>query len=119
MTLFIYLTYTISLAIWSFKNSIHGFLTQPSGTTGYCSDYFGNAPRNSILGPGTVQNNGSLSRTIRLGDTRSFDFRANLNNAFNTVQYQGVDTTYGTPQWGQVTSVGGMRSFSFSANFRY
>jgi len=90
----------------------------PTATAGYC-DAFGSAPRNSILGPGTVQNNGSLSRTVRLGDTRSFEFRANLNNAFNTVQYQGVDTTYGTPQWGQVTSVGGMRSFSFMANFRY
>ena len=91
---------------------------EPTATTGYC-DAFGNSPRNIIEGPGTVQNNGSLSRTIRMGDTRSFEFRANLNNAFNTVQYQGVDTTYGTPQWGQVTSVGGMRSFSFMANFRY
>jgi trimeric autotransporter adhesin len=90
----------------------------PTATPGYC-DAFGNAPRNSILGPGTVQNNGSLSRTVRLGDTRSFDFRANLNNAFNTVQYQGVNTTMGDRQFGQVTSVGGMRSFSFSANFRY
>ena len=91
---------------------------EPTATTGYC-DAFGNAPRNSILGPGTVQNNGSLSRTVRLGDTRSFEFRANLNNAFNTVQYQGVDTTMGDRQFGQVTSVGQMRSFSFMANFRY
>ncbi len=90
----------------------------PTATPGYC-DAFGNSPRNVIEGPGTVQNNGSLSRTVRLGDTRSFEFRANLNNAFNTVQYQGVDTTSGTPQYGQVNSVGQMRSFSFMANFRY
>ena len=64
----------------------------PTGTPGYCNA-FGNAPRNSIAGPGTITNNMSLSKTLHLGDTRSMEIRATLNNVFNTVQYAGVDTS--------------------------
>jgi hypothetical protein len=90
----------------------------PTNTQGFC-DYFGNAPRNSIEGPGTVSNDMSLSKTMQLGETRSMEIRATIDNVFNTVQYAGVDTTYGTPQFGQVTSVGEMRSFQFLARFRF
>ena len=90
----------------------------PTNHTGFC-DYFGNAPRNSIEGPGTVSNNLSLSKTANLGETRSMEIRATMANAFNTVQYKGVDTTEGTPQFGQVTSVGQMRTFQFMARFRF
>ena len=90
----------------------------PGNTPGFC-DYFGNAPRNSIEGPGTVSNNMSLSKTMNLGETRSMEIRATINNVFNTVQYSGVDTTEHTPQFGQVTSVGQMRQFQFRASFRF
>jgi hypothetical protein len=90
----------------------------PGNTPGFC-DYFGSAPRNSIEAPGTVSNNMSLSKTMDLGETRSMEIRATINNVFNTVQYSGVDTTYGTPQFGQVSSVGQMRSFQFMARFRF
>jgi hypothetical protein len=90
----------------------------PSATTGFCN-YFGNAPRNSIEGPGVVQNNMALSKTAQLGDTRSMEIRASITNAFNTVQYSGINTTVGSPTFGQVSSVGGMRSFQFIARFRF
>jgi hypothetical protein len=90
----------------------------PSATTGFCN-YFGNAPRDSIEGPGKVQNNMALSKTMNLGETRTLEIRAQINNVFNTVQYSGINTTYGAPQFGQVTSVGQMRQFEFRANFRF
>lgn len=90
----------------------------PSATSGFCN-YFGDAPRGSIVGPGTVSNNMALSKTMQLGDTRSMEFRASLTNAFNTVQYSGVDTTLKSPTFGQVTSVSPMRSFVFMARFRF
>ncbi len=87
---------------------------------------FGSASRNSILGPGIIQNNMSLSKTMQLGETRSFEMRATANNVFNTVQYSGVNTTLFTGveaathnPFGQVTSVGAMRSFQFAARFRF
>ncbi|HEY3703534.1 MAG TPA: TonB-dependent receptor [Terracidiphilus sp.] len=87
---------------------------------------FGTASRNLIPGPGTVQNNMSLSKTMQLGETRSMEIRATANNVFNTVQYTGVDTTYATSHdanvangFGQVTSTGSMRSFQFVARYRF
>jgi hypothetical protein len=92
--------------------------TAPTNTPGYC-DFFGNAPRNSILGPGTVSNNMSLSKTMQMGDVRSMEIRATINNVFNTVQYAGVGTTVNSQNFGEVTSVGDMRSFQFTARFRF
>jgi hypothetical protein len=80
---------------------------------------FGNVSRNSLMGPGTVTNNMSLSKTMQLGDTRSWEFRAMINNVFNTVQYSGVDTNINSPTAGQVNSVGAMRSFQFTSRFRF
>ncbi|MGD0938156.1 MAG: carboxypeptidase-like regulatory domain-containing protein [Terracidiphilus sp.] len=80
---------------------------------------FGTASRNSIAGPGTIQNNMSLSKTMQLGDTRSMEFRATASNVFNTVQYSGVDTNVSSPTFGQVTSAGSMRAFQFTGRFRF
>jgi hypothetical protein len=93
--------------------------TTPAVNSSFPCAAFGNAPRNSIEGPGTISNNMALSKTMQLGDTRSMELRATINNVFNTVQYSGVSTTLGSPQFGQVTSVGGMRSFQFMARFRF
>jgi hypothetical protein len=90
----------------------------PANTPGFCN-FFGNAPRNSIEGPGTVSNNMSLSKTMQMGDTRSMEIRATIDNVFNTVQYAGVGTTVNSQNFGQVTSVGGMRSFQFMARYRF
>ena len=38
---------------------------------------------------------------MQLGGTRSMEIRATINNVFNTVQYTGVNTTYGTPNFGR------------------
>jgi trimeric autotransporter adhesin len=89
-------------------------------------ELYGNAARNSIPGPGTIENGMSLSKTVDLGDTRSMEVRATANNVFNTVQYSGVNTTLPSSTdaglintFGQVTSVGSMRAFSFTARFRF
>jgi hypothetical protein len=80
---------------------------------------FGTASRNSIEGPGTVAVDASLSRTIALGETRSFEMRATANNVFNTVQYAGIDTIYNSRTFGQVTSTASMRQMSFVARYRF
>ncbi len=80
---------------------------------------YGTASRNSIAGPGTVQNNMALSKTMQFGETRSMEIRATINNVFNTVQYSGVDTNVTSPSFGQVTSTAPMRSFQFTARFRF
>jgi hypothetical protein len=92
------------------------FTAPTANSSGYV---YGNASRNSIAGPGTIQNNMSLSKTMQMGDTRSMEIRATANNVFNTVQYSGVDTSLTSPTAGQVTSAGSMRAFQFTARFRF
>jgi hypothetical protein len=89
--------------------------------TPYClpSGTYGNASRNSIELPGTVSVSGSLSRTVSLGDTRNFEARISANNVLNTVQYSGVSTSLNSPTYGQVTSAAAMRSFTYTARFRF
>jgi hypothetical protein len=91
--------------------------TQP--TPDSFGNAFGNVSRNSITGPGTIQNNMALSKTVQMGDTRSVEIRATINNVFNTVQYSDVDTNLTSPTVGQVTSAASMRSFNFTARFRF
>ena len=92
---------------------------EPAPNALFPCDVFGNAPRNFMAGPGTVENNMSLSKTMQLGETRSLEIRASINNVFNTVQYTGVDTNFQSPTFGQVTSAGSMRSFQFTSRFRF
>ena len=80
---------------------------------------YGSASRNSIPGPGTVQINGSLSKTVHVTETRTLELRATADNIFNTVQYAGVNTTLGSNAYGQVISAAAMRQFTFLARFRY
>ncbi|MDR3723149.1 MAG: TonB-dependent receptor [Terracidiphilus sp.] len=80
---------------------------------------FGNTPRNSIPGPGTVSNNMTLSKTMQLGDTRSWELRATSANVFNTVQYSSVDTNVSSSTFGQVNGTSAMRSFQFETRFRF
>ena len=94
------------------------FATPPS-VSGYPCAVFGNSARNSITGPGTIQNSLSLSKTVQMGDTRSMEIRATANNVFNTVQYSGVGTSVTLPTFGEVTSAAAMRSFNFLARFRF
>jgi hypothetical protein len=95
------------------------FTQPPSDSTTPSCPNCGNVSRNSVAGPGTIQNNMSLSKTMQLGGTRSTEFRATANNIFNTVQYAGVDTNAASPSFGQVTSAAAMRTFQFTARFRF
>lgn len=81
--------------------------------------YYGSASRYSIPGPGTTVVNMSLSKTFQLKDTRSFEVRLNANNAFNIVQYAGVNTQFDSTAVGQVTSAQNMRTITFLARYRF
>jgi hypothetical protein len=80
---------------------------------------YGTASRNSIEGPGVVSVNSSLSRTVQLGSTRSFEARLQANNVFNTIQYSGINTTLNSPTFGQVSSVASTRTLTFVARYRF
>jgi hypothetical protein len=80
---------------------------------------YGSASPGSIEGPGTVSVNASLSRTVQLGGTSSFEARVTATNVFNTVQYSGINTTENSATFGEVTSAAAMRSLLVQARYRF
>jgi hypothetical protein len=80
---------------------------------------YGTASRGSIEGPGITVADASLSRTVALGETRSFEARVTATNVFNTVQYSGIDTTLNSQTFGQVTSAASMRRLTVLARYRF
>jgi hypothetical protein len=80
---------------------------------------YGTASRLSIPGPGTLTFDASLSKSIRFGDTKTFEMRATADNVFNTVQYSGVDSTLGDATYGEVVSTAAMRAFTFMGRYRF
>ncbi len=83
------------------------------------SGQYGTASQGSIEGPGTVSVNASLSRTVQLKGTNSFEARVTANNVFNTVQYSGINTQENSITFGQVTSAAAMRSLQVQARYRF
>jgi trimeric autotransporter adhesin len=80
---------------------------------------YGTASPGSIEGPGTVAVTASLSRTVQMGETRSFEARATATNVFNTVQYSGIGTNESSQTFGEVTSAAAMRSLLVQARYRF
>ena len=80
---------------------------------------YGTASRFSIPGPSAWTFDMSGSKSIRIGDTKTMEFRATAENVLNMVQYSGVDSTLGSATYGQISSTKAMRSFSFRAFYRF
>jgi hypothetical protein len=80
---------------------------------------YGTASPGSIEGPGIVSVNASLSRTVPMGETRSFEARVTASNVFNTVQYSGINTDQSSQNFGEVTSAAAMRALLVQARYRF
>ena len=70
---------------------------------------FGNAPRNVLRGPKSVITDLSLMKNVPLGGGAPFQFRAEIFNVFNTVNYGNPNAVFGSANFGRITSAGTMR----------
>jgi len=80
---------------------------------------FGTAGRNIIIGPGTVSADMSISKTIQLKETQGLELRLSATNVFNIVRYTSIDSTFGSPTFGQVVGTGSMRKAQLTARYRF
>lgn len=80
---------------------------------------FGNVGRNTIRGPGTLSWDMAMTKVVPFGESRMLEIRAQADNVFNRPQFSGIDTTLGTFAFGQVTSVGSMRTIQIVTRFRF
>jgi hypothetical protein len=80
---------------------------------------FGNAGRNVIIGPGTIDFDMALSKTIPVKEMQSLELRLSATNVFNHANFTTIDTTLGSPTFGQVTAAGAMRRAQITARYRF
>jgi hypothetical protein len=82
---------------------------------------YGDAGRDTIPGPGTVNFNMSLDKSVTFSHERGIrgDFRVTSDNIFNTPKFAGLATVVNGQGFGRVTSVGAMRSVVFSLRLRF
>jgi trimeric autotransporter adhesin len=88
------------------------FVAPPTGQ-------FGDARRNSIIGPGSKVFDMAFTKVVPLKESRMLEFRAQATNIFNIPNYSSIDTTVNSPTFGRVTAVGAMRQFTITSRFRF
>jgi hypothetical protein len=82
---------------------------------------FGDASRNSVTGPGAFTINSGLTKTIPFGrdGLRRLDFSWNVSNLLNHPNLGGLSTVLGSRTFGEITSVGAMRSMQFTTRLNF
>ncbi|MEP6916463.1 MAG: hypothetical protein ABJC89_12490, partial [Acidobacteriota bacterium] len=75
---------------------------------------FGNASRNLLRGPKFASTDLSLMKNIPVGNGAQFQFRAELFNIFNTVNYGNPNSSFNSAAFGSITSAGSMRQIQLS-----
>jgi trimeric autotransporter adhesin len=61
----------------------------------------------------------SVSKNIQLKEMQGLELRLSATNIFNTVHYTSIDTTLGSPTFGQVVAAGPMRKGQITARYRF
>jgi hypothetical protein len=82
---------------------------------------FGDSARNSIIGPGTFTINSGLAKSVWFGrdGLRRLDFVWNASNLLNHPNFNGLSTVLGSRTFGEITSVAGMRTMTFTTRFNF
>ncbi len=87
------------------------FVVPASGT-------YGDAGRNTIIGPDSFTASLNMSRTFQLKERKSLEIQLNSTNVLNHVNITGFGTTVGAYGYGVATAAGQMRQASFTLRFR-
>ncbi len=87
------------------------------------SGQYGNAGRNSIIGPGSLTFNASASRTFRIEKNYNLDIRVDATNILNHAVFTSYNTTINptllSPVFGLPASTNPMRSLQTTARLRF
>jgi hypothetical protein len=77
---------------------------------------FGDSPRNAVQGPGRKLVDLNIQKRVGVGG-KDLEFRLDVFNALNTVQFNTPGRVLGTPTFGQVTSAGPAREIQLGLRF--
>jgi hypothetical protein len=96
--------------------AVNGWIN-PAAFTAAPAFTFGNVPRTNSdwRGPGQRTTDLAISKTQRIG-SKALSLRVDILNLFDDPLFQGPVSTFGTANFGQITTVGGFaRSMQFQA----
>lgn len=100
----------------AFNNSPAAFTTEEPGQ-------LGNVPRRFFHGPGIDNFDVTLSKRLRLTESKSFEFRVEAFNVFNHAQFYGPASVDGEvnndPHFGQVVSAATPRLVQIATKFEF
>ncbi|HKA00645.1 MAG TPA: carboxypeptidase regulatory-like domain-containing protein [Candidatus Solibacter sp.] len=74
---------------------------------------YGTVGKNTVWGPGLQQWDLTMAKNFRIGEDRSIQFRGELFNAFNQVNYNPPDGNVSNATFGRITSALSGRSVQF------
>jgi hypothetical protein len=80
---------------------------------------WGDARRDSIIGPDEFTLDGALARTFRLKATRSLDVRVDATNPLNHATYTTWNTVVNSTTFGLPAAVNPMRSLQVTGRLRF
>lgn len=98
-----------------FNNSAAAFTTETLGQ-------LGNVPRRLFYGPGINNFDMTLSKMLRVTESKSLEFRVEAFNVFNHAQFYGagsVDGEVNDPHFGQVVNAAAPRLVQIAAKFDF
>jgi len=100
-------------------NAAAGVFLNPAAYTAPAAGQWGNAGRDSIVGPAVFSMNASMGRTFRLRGKYDLDFRVDSSNALNHVTYTGWGTIINSAQFGLPTAANAMRTLQTTLRVRF
>jgi hypothetical protein len=96
-----------------------GLFLNPGAYTAPLPGQWGNAGRDSIIGPAQFALNASLGRTFRLHGDFNLDFRIDSTNSLNHVTFTSWNTTVTSAQFGLPAAANAMRSLQATMRLRF
>lgn len=96
-----------------------GLFLNPAAYRAPAAGQWGNAGRNSIIGPGQFNLGASMARTFPLRDRVTMDVRLDAMNALNHVTFPNWNTTVTSSQFGLPNAANPMRTVSANVRVRF
>ena len=96
-----------------------GLFLNPAAYTAPPAGQWGNAGRDSIIGPGQFTLNTSMGRTFRLNGRFNLDLRVDSTNFLNHATFTSWYTTVTGTQFGLPAAANGMRSLQTTLRLRF
>jgi hypothetical protein len=98
-----------------------GFSAPAAPWNGGTNDGFGNAGKDSVVGPGLFNWNIALFKSFNLtrNEGPRFEFRVESFNTFNHTEFQNLDLNIGDQNFGHTTSTYDPRTLQFGGKFLF